>query len=127
MTYLELNLVTASRSVLCPIVWFWCWWKRPRRMVAWMTLALAYFVFTDHFDGQWAREYGLVSELGYWLDHGGDFLFYGVVVLTLIKGPREGATWGRRSRRARPAPGPTPPSPTPPPPPPGESARPPPS
>lgn len=108
MTYLELNLITASRSVLCPAIWFWCWWRRPRRMVLWMTLAFAYFLVTDHFDGQWARAYGLVSELGYWLDHAGDFAFYGIVAVTIMKGPREPAV--RRPRKSRPTmPAPPPP------------------
>lgn len=68
-------------------------------MVLWMTLTLAYFVFTDHYDGQWAREYGLASQLGYWLDHVGDFLFYGVIVLTLFKGSREESSWGGARRK----------------------------
>ena len=91
MTYFWLNVVTASRIVVCFPVWMWCWWKRPRLMVAWMSLDFAYFFVTDHLDGQWAREYGLVSDLGYWLDHGGDFLFYGAVVLSIIAGSREPA------------------------------------
>ena len=106
VTYLELNLITASRSLLCPVIWFGCWWRRPRRMVLWMTLAFAYFLVTDHFDGQWARAYGLVSEFGYWLDHIGDFAFYGVVALTIMKGPREPEV--RRRAKVRPTPsGPT--------------------
>ncbi len=98
MTFLLLNLITASRSVFCPIVWFWCWRRRPRRMVAWMVLAFAWFLVTDHYDGQWAREYGLESRLGYWLDHLGDFFFYGVVVLSIIAGPREPPLRRRRGK-----------------------------
>jgi hypothetical protein len=98
LTFLLLNLITASRSVLCPVVWFWCWRKRPRRMVLWMVLAFAYFLVTDHYDGQWAREYGLESRLGYWLDHLGDFLFYGVVVLSIIRGSTEPPLARRRTK-----------------------------
>ena len=98
MTFLLLNLITVSRSVGCPIVWFWCWRRRPKRMVLWMVLAFAYFLVTDHYDGQWAREYGLASELGFWLDHLGDFCFYGVVVMSIILGPREASLERRRTR-----------------------------
>jgi len=89
MTYLLLNLFTASRLVFCAPIWLWCWWKRPRGMLLWMCLDFFYFLVTDHLDGAWAREYGLTSELGYWLDHSADFLFYGAVVLTILKGSRE--------------------------------------
>lgn len=103
MTFLELNLLTASRSVLCPIVWFACWWKRPRGMVLWMVLDFAYFLVTDKLDGEWASAYGLRSRLGFWLDHLGDFAFYGVVVLSFIMGSREP---DRARRRRTNAPGP---------------------
>jgi len=89
MTFLLLNLITASRLVFCAPIWLWCWWKRPRGMTLWMCLDFLYFLVTDHLDGAWAREYGLVSELGYWLDHLGDFVFYGSMVLTILKGSRE--------------------------------------
>ena len=105
MTYWQLQLFTASRLLLCPTLWLWCWWKRPRRMVLWMALAFVYFFFTDHFDGQIARNQGLESELGYWLDHAGDLLFYGVVVLTIVKGSREPGL-ARRRRGAPPPVGP---------------------
>ncbi len=91
MTFFWLNAITASRLVFCGPIWLWCWWKRPTWMVLWMTLDFAYFLVTDHLDGQWARRYGLVSELGFWLDHLGDFVFYGCVVLTLFLGSREPA------------------------------------
>lgn len=113
MSYLALNLITASRLLLCPSIWFWCWWNRPKRMVLWMTLAFAYFLVTDHFDGQWARAYGLTSELGYWLDHVGDFLFYGIMAVTIMKGPREPEVRRRSKAGATP---PTPLSPDQPPP-----------
>ena len=100
MTYFWLNTITASRIVVCVPVWLWCWWKRPRGMVAWMTLDFAYFLLTDHYDGQWAREYGLVSELGFWLDHSGDLLFYGALVLSIIAGSREPAAKKLARRRA---------------------------
>ncbi len=74
-------------------------------MVAWMSLAFAYFLLTDHFDGQIARNQGLESELGFWLDHVGDLLFYGVVVLSIVKGSREPAL-ARRRRGAIPPPAP---------------------
>ncbi len=109
MTYWQLQVFTASRLLLCPSLWLWCWWKRPRRMAVWMALAFVYFFFTDHFDGQIARNQGLESELGYWLDHAADFLFYGVIVFTIVKGSREPALL-RRRRRSPPAVGPGSPS-----------------
>ena len=111
MSYWQLQVFTASRLVLCPTIWFWCWRKRPRGMVAWMSLAFAYFLLTDHFDGQIARNQGLESELGYWLDHVGDLLFYGVVVLSIVKGSREPAL-ARRRRAGGPPPMPPPSSAT---------------
>jgi phosphatidylglycerophosphate synthase len=112
VTYFWLNVVTASRLLLCGPIWLWCWWKRPRGMALWMTLAVAWFLVTDHLDGIWARENGLVSELGYWLDHVGDFVFYGSVVLTLVFGTREAAAGHRRKRSATPPPkAPSPPAP----------------
>ena len=101
MTFFWLNFITASRIFVCFPLWLWCWWKRPRGMVAWMTLDFAYFLITDHYDGQWAREYGLVSELGFWLDHSGDLLFYGAVVLSIIVGSREPAAKKPSGQRAR--------------------------
>ena len=105
-----LNALTASRTLVCVPVWLWCWWKRPRWMVLWMVLDGAWFIGTDWFDGIWAKSRGLTSELGFWLDHGADFFFYGAVVLTLIKGSREPVQKRRRHieppRRAKPAPAP---------------------
>lgn len=109
MTYWLLNALTATRLLVCAPVWFWCWWKRPRFMVAWMSLAFAWFLLSDHFDGYWARTYGLVSELGFWLDHLGDVAFYGAVVLSIVKGTREPERV--RRRRAGPAAAPPPPPP----------------
>jgi phosphatidylglycerophosphate synthase len=103
MSFWLLTAVTTVRLVVCGPVWFWCWWKRPKRMVLWMSLVFAYFVLSDHFDGAWARTHGLTSELGYWLDHAADFVFYGIVVLTIVKGTREPGPGRRRGRR--PAPG----------------------
>jgi phosphatidylglycerophosphate synthase len=100
VSYLTLTLITASRLVVCAPLWLWCWWKRPRWMVLWMSLVAAWFLVTDHLDGQWALRYGLVSELGYWLDHVGDFVFYGAVVLTTIRGSRERSLRRRRSATA---------------------------
>ena len=113
-----LNALTASRTVVCVPLWLWCWWKRPRGMVLWMTLCGAWFIASDWYDGIWAKGSGLTSELGFWLDHGADFLFYGAVVLTLIKGSREPE---RKPRRKRIVPAPVPRSSAPdvPPPPPG--------
>jgi phosphatidylglycerophosphate synthase len=112
VTWLTLNLITASRLLVCPAVWLWCWWKRPKWMVLWMLLVAAWFLLTDHFDGHWARRYGLVSEVGYWIDHVGDFIFYGAVVLTLVMGSREPPLTRRRGRERGDAPtdpsGPTP-------------------
>jgi phosphatidylglycerophosphate synthase len=99
MTYWLLNAITATQLFVCAPVWLWCWWKRPRRMVVWMALAFGWFLLSDHFDGQWARAYGLESELGYWLDHIGDFVFYGAVVLTIVKGSREAGAPRRRGPR----------------------------
>jgi phosphatidylglycerophosphate synthase len=107
LTYWWLQALTATRLLVCAPVWFWCWWKRPRRMVLWMSLAFTWFLFTDHFDGQWARGYGLTSELGFWLDHLGDFAFYGVVVLSIVLGSRERD--GPRRRRPTAPPSPPPP------------------
>jgi phosphatidylglycerophosphate synthase len=106
MSYWLLNAITATRLLVCAPVWLWCWWRRPRRMVLWMALAFAWFLLSDHFDGQWARANGgaLQSELGYWLDHLGDFAFYGVVVLTLVKGSREAGVERRRGPRRDAAP-----------------------
>jgi len=75
-----------------------------------MSLAFAWFLLTDHYDGSWARRYGLVSELGFWLDHLGDVAFYGAVVLSLVKGTRE-PPLARRRRGAGPAAAPPPPPP----------------
>src|SRR5262245_7237315 len=97
VNYWTLNLITASRLFLCAPLWLWCWWKRPRWMVLWMSLLAAWFLVTDHLDGIWAVRYGLVSNLGYWLDHLGDFAFYGAVVWTTIRGSREPGL--RRSER----------------------------
>src|SRR5436190_24322660 len=95
-----LNVLTASRTIVCVPVWLWCWWKRPRLMVLWMVLDGAWFIASDWYDGIWAKSRGLTSELGFWLDHGADFLFYGAVVLTLIKGSREPEQ--KRKRRIEP-------------------------
>jgi phosphatidylglycerophosphate synthase len=95
-----LNALTASRT-LCGLLWLWCWWKRPKWMVAYMAAAAAWFIGTDWYDGMWARNRGLVSELGYWLDHGADFLFYGALVLAIIRGSRE-PEMRRRPKRIAP-------------------------
>jgi phosphatidylglycerophosphate synthase len=134
MNFWLLNAVTATRLLVCAPVWFWCWWRRPKGMVLWMLLALVAFVATDHLDGVWAKTerrgtpppsvepflehvdaaagtYTLESRVGFWLDHSADFVFYGVVVLSLIKGTREPAA-RRRSltkRTTEPAAGATPP------------------
>lgn len=111
MEYLLLNALTATRLLVCAPVWAWCWWRRPRRMVLWMTLAFTWFLFTDHFDGVWARTAHLDSELGFWLDHLGDVAFYGAVVVSVVRGSREpGLT--RRRRGPRGAPPPPPPTPS---------------
>src|SRR5262245_48763363 len=112
MNFWLLNAITATRLVVCAPAWLWCWWRRPRAMVLWMSLVAAWFLATDHLDGGWARAtrtgpppesvrpflehvddlaqtYTLESRLGFWLDHGADFFFYGAVVLSLIKGSRE--------------------------------------
>src|SRR5207245_2449546 len=91
MNFWLLNAITASRLFGCAPLWFWCWWRRPRRMVLWMVLIAAWYLVTDHYDGQWAREvregeppaavrpflehvddlaqtYTLESRLGFWLD-----------------------------------------------------------
>lgn len=111
MTYWLLNALTATRLLVCAPVWFWCWWKRPRRMVLWMSLAFAWFLLSDHFDGYWARRYGLTSELGFWLDHVGDVAFYGAVVLSLVKGTREPEAARRRRPSGRDDAPPSPPPP----------------
>jgi hypothetical protein len=103
-----LNAVTATRLFICAPVWFWCWWKRPRRMVLWMALVVVWFVGTDFLDGNWARDRGLTSDLGFWLDHLADFAFFGVIVISLIKGSREPALARRPFVRASSSPTPQP-------------------
>lgn len=113
MTYLWLNVVTGSR-LLCGPVWLWCWWKRPRGMVLWMVLDFAWFVASDWWDGTYAREHRLDSDLGAVLDHGADVLFYGAIVCMLLFGSRE-ADAERRKRRSPPTdPSPPPEAPVPP-------------
>jgi phosphatidylglycerophosphate synthase len=125
MSYWLLNAITATRLVVCVPVWLWCWWKRPRGMVLWMLLDLVWFVGTDFLDGNWARENHLDSELGFWLDHSADFLFFGAMALTVLKGSREPAARRPDATRAR-GKTPTPPSAEPPPPPPPPAPQPPP-
>ncbi|MCC7138956.1 MAG: CDP-alcohol phosphatidyltransferase family protein [Planctomycetes bacterium] len=101
MAFWLLQAFTAVRLFGCAPLWLWCWWRRPRGMVAWMALAAMVFLFSDHFDGLWARAYGLESRLGFWLDHLGDVAFYGAVVLTTIAGSREPGPRRRRAARER--------------------------
>lgn len=119
MSYGLLTALTLTRLLVCVPVWVWCYWRRPRRMVLWMTLAALGFLASDHLDGRLARQHGLASVLGAWLDHGTDAVFYGLVLFTLVRGPREAPLRPRRARRgvratpdsdARPD-GPPPPSP----------------
>jgi phosphatidylglycerophosphate synthase len=107
VTLLWLTVLTASRLVLCPALWLWCWWKRPRGMVVWMLLAIGGFLYTDFNDGTWARAYGLVTPWGYWLDHVGDVLMAAAVFFTMYRGSREAAA-RRRKRTVTP---PRPPAP----------------
>lgn len=100
MSYWLLQAFTAARLFVLAPLWLWCWWRRPRGMVAWMALAAVGFLLSDHFDGQWARRYGLESRLGFWLDHLGDVAFYGAIVFTTIRGSREP---GPRRRRGPPS------------------------
>ena len=80
-------------------------------MVLWMSLDLVGFVTTDVLDGVWARSYGLVSTLGYWLDHSADFLFYGSLFVTMWLGTREAASKRRHRRTVAIPPRPPPPLP----------------
>jgi phosphatidylglycerophosphate synthase len=107
VTYFWLNAITASR-LLCGPLWAWLWRKPVRGRPLWMFLVAAWFLLTDHFDGHWARDLGLASRLGEWLDHGADFVFYSCVVLSLVFGSGDGPETPRRRRAARPAPTPPP-------------------
>ena len=98
MTLFWLTVITASRLAVCVPVWLWCWWKRPKGMVVWMALAVAWYVYSDMNDGNWARENGLVTDGGYWLDHSSDVLFWGSVFFTTYRGSREAAA-KRRAKR----------------------------
>jgi phosphatidylglycerophosphate synthase len=64
-------------------------------MVLWMTLAALAFVATDLVDGRLAREAGLATTWGAWLDHGADVAAAFALVATLVIGSREP---GRRAR-----------------------------
>jgi hypothetical protein len=101
MTFELLTAVTAARLVVCPAFWLWCWLRRPPFRHVGYGLDLFVFLLTDHLDGVWAREYGLTSRLGYWLDHVGDFLFYFVVIVTGIASANRGALV-RRKRKVPP-------------------------
>jgi phosphatidylglycerophosphate synthase len=92
-----LTAMTASRLLVCVPVFVWCWRRRPRGMVAWMTLATLAFVATDFHDGRIAREHGLESRLGHWLDRAGDVAGTLAMAAAVILGPR-GETTGRRPR-----------------------------
>ncbi len=69
MAFWLLQAFTAVRLFGCAPLWLWCWWRRPRGMVAWMALAAMVFLFSDHFDGLWARAWTggdrAVSILGF--------------------------------------------------------------
>lgn len=106
MSYGLLTALTLTRPLVCVPLWAWCYWRRPRRMVLWMTLAALGFLASDHLDGVLARQHGLISPLGAWLDHGTDAVFYGLVLFTLVRGPREASLLPRRARRRAPAPPP---------------------
>ncbi len=107
MTFFWLNAITAARLLVCVPVWWWCWLKRPRAMVLWMTLAGAAFLVTDLMDGYWARTHGLESTLGFWLDHSADVLFYGSLFVTMWLGTREAGARRRHKRTVALPPAPT--------------------
>jgi phosphatidylglycerophosphate synthase len=97
VTYFWLTAITASR-LLCGPLWAWLW-RKPRRLrPLFMFLIAAWFLLTDHFDGHWARDNGLTSKLGAYLDHGADFVFYSCVVFSLIFGSGDAPPALRRRR-----------------------------
>jgi hypothetical protein len=119
VTYFWLTTITASR-LLCGPLWAWLWWRPVRGRAFSMFLIAAWFLLTDHFDGHWARDNGLESTLGKWLDHGSDVVFYSCVVFSLIFGSGDAPPAVNRGRRAgawpaaRPAARRTSPAPSPP-------------
>jgi phosphatidylglycerophosphate synthase len=117
VTYFWLTAITASR-LLCGPLWAVLWWKPRRLRALWMVLIAAWFLLTDHFDGHWARDGGLESTLGKWLDHGSDVVFYSCVVFSLVFGSGDAPPLVRRGRATAahkgetitPPPGPSPPA-----------------
>jgi phosphatidylglycerophosphate synthase len=77
-----LTIVTSSRLILCPPLWWWLW----RRHGAWVLAArcalIAWFGLTDYCDGDYARAHGLETPWGGWVDHLADWAF-GLTVLGL--------------------------------------------
>jgi phosphatidylglycerophosphate synthase len=104
-----LTAVTASRW-LCTPLWWWLWRKEGAWIIAARVAILAWFGITDATDGRFARTHGLVTPFGGWLDHLGDWLFAGSVLLLAIADSGGG---GRRRAGIREANGRTPGSTTP--------------
>ncbi|MBM4016637.1 MAG: CDP-alcohol phosphatidyltransferase family protein [Planctomycetes bacterium] len=75
-----LTAVTASRW-LCTPLWWWLWRKEGAWIIAARVAILAWFGITDATDGRLARTHGLATGWGGWLDHLGDWLFAGSVIL----------------------------------------------
>jgi phosphatidylglycerophosphate synthase len=101
-----LTAFTGSRLFVCVPVWLWCWWRRPRGMVVWMTLAALAFVATDFTDGRIARAHGLDTRAGFWLDHLADLFGILAMAATIVLGPREERARGARGRAPRRPPAP---------------------
>jgi phosphatidylglycerophosphate synthase len=98
VTWLWLTVLTGTRLFVCVPLWVWCWLRRPRGMVWIMAVAFAWFVASDFVDGSLAREHGLESRTGFWLDRLGDLVGGLAVLASLILGSREAAAGPRRSR-----------------------------
>lgn len=91
-----LTVVTASRW-LCTPLWWWLWRKQGGGVVAARVAIIAWFGLTDYSDGHFARQHGLVTEWGGWLDHLADWAFALSVILLGMAESR----FAHRPRRAR--------------------------
>lgn len=93
-----LTVVTASRW-LCTPLWWWLWRKQGGGVVAARVAIIAWFGLTDYCDGTFARQHGLVTEWGGWLDHLADWAF---ALSVILLGMAESSFGGRRPRTRRP-------------------------
>lgn len=96
--HLVLTAVTASRW-LCTPLWWWLWRKEGALIIAARVAILAWFGITDATDGRLARSHGLVTGWGGWLDHLGDWLFAGSVLLLAMSDSKFSPRARRRARQ----------------------------